>query len=229
LPASTPLPAPLPIPGTVQGDLRPGYGSARGLQEDRDDLKAAERLSRRGEPAQALEIVQRFLGQHPEDAPARFLQGVILTDMGRQAEAIDVFTRLTIDHPELVQPYNNLGVLYAKQGALDRARQWLEQAVRANPGNAIALENLADVYMGLATETYTRAFGLNRANPGLRSKLNFARGFAAVQAQAAAQTAPPAAGTRGAQPASGSALGAPPGAPPGGDSPGLPSPELPSP
>ena len=44
------------------------------------------------------------------------------------AEAIQVFTGLTEDYPELPEPYNNLAVLYAQQGDYEKARDALEAA-----------------------------------------------------------------------------------------------------
>ena len=58
-------------------------------------------------------------------------------DAGRiaasDAEAIAIFQRLTAGYPELPEPYNNLAVLYARQGDFDRRRAALEKALRANP------------------------------------------------------------------------------------------------
>ena len=39
------------------------------------------------------------------------------------------FEQLTEDFPELPEPYNNLAVLYAADGQLDRARAALELAL----------------------------------------------------------------------------------------------------
>jgi tetratricopeptide (TPR) repeat protein len=61
------------------------------------------------------------------------LKGLILTEQNKSAEAINIFTKLTDDYPELPEPYNNLAVLYAASGQYDKARASLEMAIRTNP------------------------------------------------------------------------------------------------
>jgi Flp pilus assembly protein TadD len=143
-----------------------------------DDLREADRLLRDGQPAEALAQVERRLAADPLDAQARFLKGVILTEQKRSDEAVDVFVRLTQDYPERAEPYNNLAVLYAAQGALDRAREALESAVRVNPKYATALENLGDVYARLAADAYARAAQLD-SRGSLHAKLKLSRELAA--------------------------------------------------
>ncbi|HEY9025308.1 MAG TPA: tetratricopeptide repeat protein, partial [Burkholderiaceae bacterium] len=79
------------------------------------------------------------------------------------------------DYPDLPEPYNNLAALYAANGDYGRARVTLEQAVRANPGYAIAHENLGDVYAALASQSYAKARQLDPTNAALDNKLALAR------------------------------------------------------
>src|SRR5476649_1198289 len=85
-----------------------------------DDYAEAGKLFRSGQQAQALDHVDNFLKANPKDARGRFLKGLILTEQGKQADAIKIFTGLTEDYPELPEPYNNLAVLYASQGQYDK-------------------------------------------------------------------------------------------------------------
>ena len=48
-----------------------------------------------------------------EQARERFAQGVIATEQKKYPEAIQIFTALIKDFPNLPEPYNNLAVLYA--------------------------------------------------------------------------------------------------------------------
>jgi tetratricopeptide (TPR) repeat protein len=107
--------------------------------------------------------------------------------MGRSADAITTFTQLTVDYPELPEPYNNLAVLYAGQSQLDKAREVLEMAIRANPGFAIAHENLGDVYARLAGQSYGRAQQLDAANTTAAPKLSLIRQLFPAAAKGAAQ------------------------------------------
>ena len=90
-----------------------------GLRAAADELQDANALFKQGNHAQALDKVNSYLANHPKDAKARFLQGLILTEQNKSTEAIKVFTALTEDYPELPEPYNNLAVLYAAQGQYD--------------------------------------------------------------------------------------------------------------
>ncbi|MFI4922708.1 MAG: tetratricopeptide repeat protein, partial [Burkholderiales bacterium] len=65
-----------------------------------DELQDANALFKQGNNAQALDKVNSYLANHPKDAKARFLLGLILTEQNKSAEAIKVFTALTEDYPE---------------------------------------------------------------------------------------------------------------------------------
>jgi len=136
-----------------------------------DDYQESTRLLKEGKRAEALERVNGFLTQHPKDARARFLKGVILTEQGKSEDAIKVFTELTQDYPELPEPYNNLAVLYAGQGDYQKARKALETAIRTHPSYAVAHENLGDIYATLASQAYDKALQLDSSNATARKKL----------------------------------------------------------
>lgn len=134
-------------------------------------------MLRAGRTAQALDRAENFLVTKPRDPQMRFLRGVILTELGRQDEALTVFVRLTEDYPELPEPYNNLAVLYAGQQQFDKARAALEAAIGNNPGYATAHENLGDVYARLASLAYLRAAQLDPTNASAPGKLQRLRGM----------------------------------------------------
>ena len=140
-----------------------------------DEIQDIGRLLKSGQQAQALERVNRYLAGKPRDAQGRFLKGLILTEQNKMSEAIDVFTRLTQDFPELPEPYNNLAVLFAAQGQYEKARQALEMSIRTHPSYATAYENLGDVYTKLASQAYDRALQLDASNTAAQSKLSLVR------------------------------------------------------
>jgi tetratricopeptide (TPR) repeat protein len=134
-----------------------------------DDLDDASKLLKAGQRDQALERVNRVLAQKKDDPKARFLKGVILTEQGNTREAIDTFTKLTQDYPNLPEPYNNLAVIYAGQGQYDKARAALEQSIRTHPSYATAYENLGDVYAKLAARPMTRPCSSTSRTPARRT------------------------------------------------------------
>jgi Flp pilus assembly protein TadD len=136
-----------------------------------DELVQARQLFRDGQLERALDRVQTYLASQPKDPRGRFLRGVILSEQKKNDEAARIFVELTHDHPELPEPYNNLAVLYAAQGEIDKARVALEMAIRVNPHSAVSHENLGDIYARMAGEAYAKAAQLERNNKSARIKL----------------------------------------------------------
>ncbi len=139
-----------------------------------------ERQYRSGETRQALQRLEQALSQRPGDAQLRFLQAVLAADAGHAQQAQRLLERLTEEFPELPEPYNNLAVLQAANGELDRARSLLETALRLDPAYRTAHENLGDVFVRLAQRAYEAAAG-PRSEPALQTKLRLARALAALR------------------------------------------------
>src|SRR5207249_433030 len=140
-----------------------------------DELQDIDRLLKQGQTAQALERVNQYLSQKPKDAKGRFIKGLVLVEQNKAAEAIEVFTALSRDYPELPEPYNNLAVLYAAQGQYEKARQQLEMSIRTHPSYATAYENLGDVYTKLASQAYDKALQFDSSNSAAKNKLSLIR------------------------------------------------------
>ena len=160
-----------------------------GLWAAADELQDANALFKDGNSAQALDKVNSYLANHPKDAKARFLLGLIYTEQNKSAEAIKVFTSLTQDYPELPEPYNNLAVLYAAQGQYEKARIALETAIRTHPSYAIAHENLGDIYAKLATQAYDKALQFDKTNTTAQTKLELIKELFPSSPRAAKATA----------------------------------------
>ena len=136
-----------------------------------EDTKEATRLYQQGKPDQALVKINGALAQQPKDAQGRFLKGLIFTEQKKTAEAIQIFTGLTEDFPELPEPYNNLAVLYASQGNYDKAKAALELAIHTHPSYSTAYENLGDIYAQMARRSYDKVLQLDKSNTSAQSKL----------------------------------------------------------
>jgi Flp pilus assembly protein TadD/ketosteroid isomerase-like protein len=140
-----------------------------------DALQDISKQIKQGQYAQALEQVDKYLAGKPKDAQGRFLKGIVLTEMNRPNEAIEIFTKLTEDYPELPEPYNNLAVIYAQQKQFDKAKQALEMAIRTHPSYATAHENLGDIYARLASQAYDKALQIDSSNSSAQKKLALIR------------------------------------------------------
>lgn len=131
-----------------------------------DDYAPVSRLLRAGQPTQALAQADSYLATRPNDPQMRFLRAQALSDAGRPADAMAAYVEITQVYPELPEPHNNLAVLYARQNQLEAARASLEAAIRANPAYATAHENLGDIQLRLAAQSWARA---REIQPGLAS------------------------------------------------------------
>lgn len=136
-----------------------------------DEVQDINQLFRKGDLNTALARANQFLAKNPRDAQVRFLKGLILADLGKSADAIQVFTGITEDYPELPEPYNNLAVLYAAEGKYDAAKNALEMAIRTHPSYATAHENLGDLYARMASQAYDKALQIDNSNKTAQTKL----------------------------------------------------------
>ena len=150
-------------------------GACTAFSSHADEYGDVSQLLKANKFPEAMTKVDGFLVTKPADPQMRFLKGVVQRNMGKSAEAIATFVKLTEDYPELPEPYNNLAVLYAGQGQYDKARVALEMAIRTNPSYATAHENIGDVYARLASQAYNKALQLDSANVAVPPKLALIR------------------------------------------------------
>lgn len=140
-----------------------------------DDLREVTRLHHAGQSTAALERADRYLAANPKDAQMRFLKSVVLADSARPGEAQALLEQLVQDYPELAEPHNNLAALHAAAGDYAKARAELEETLRLNPAYAPAHENLGDVQVMLAGQSYARALQIEPASATLPKKLAMVR------------------------------------------------------
>ena len=126
--------------------------------------------------AEARDVLGPVLEHEPVDAQARLLHGVLRAHEGRAGEAIEIFEALRNEHPDMLEPYNNLAVLYALEGRLEAARETLLVTLEWHP-DAVVYANLGDVYTKLARRAYEHARELE-AGVGARTDQELDTAFA---------------------------------------------------
>ncbi len=144
-----------------------------------DDLAELRALIARGDLSAALTRAELAIAVQPRDAQLRFLRGVVLMDLGRDAQALEAFTLLTQDHPDLPDPYNNIGLLQARAGRPEAALAALEQALRCDPSHRTARANLGQVHLMLAVKTWDQLAHSGPLDPALHRRLEAARALLA--------------------------------------------------
>lgn len=137
-----------------------------------DAIRSAQQLLERGDTDMALSIVDNAVVANPDDRPARLMRGVILAKAGRSNEAIDAFSAFARDYPTLPEGHNNLAVLYSNMGDYDKARIELESALRANPNYAPGWANLAEVYLIIAGQSFSKSLQLDKQNAQMMPKIS---------------------------------------------------------
>lgn len=110
-----------------------------------------------GNLEQAEKLVRQERQRAPDDIQLRFLDGLIKAQTSQADKSIEIFRKLSEEQPNLPEPLNNLGVLYASKGQYEEAKAAFEKALKTNPSYAAANKNLSDIYAQLAKKSYARA------------------------------------------------------------------------
>ncbi|MDE0060667.1 MAG: tetratricopeptide repeat protein [Defluviicoccus sp.] len=137
-----------------------------GIASSSDAIRRALSLIDQQRYSQAREVLEL----EPNTPRLRLVRGVLHAREGNRSRAIEIFEQLRSDHPEVVEAYNNLAVLYADQGRLEAARGVLVSALERT-SDAILYANLGDVYMRLADRAYVRARKLSAVDPGTAARV----------------------------------------------------------
>lgn len=131
-----------------------------GFADETDEIYA---LIEQDRLSDALKQTETLLRDAPEDPALLFAQAVIAEKNGSNREAIEIYKGLTLSNPELLEPFNNLAIHYARTGDYKAAITTLEQAMQSNPSIATAYRNLTAIYAQLASVAYRKA--LNSDTP----------------------------------------------------------------
>jgi tetratricopeptide (TPR) repeat protein len=129
------------------------------------------KLLRQAKYPQALILVNKGLATNPRDPQMRFWQGYIFEQQGQPDMAQSVYLDLTREYPELAEPHNNLGVIYAAKGDYPNAKASLDAALRANPNYAAAHENMGDLLVNMARQSYQSSLAIDPKQRGIAQKI----------------------------------------------------------
>jgi len=117
-------------------------------------LQHAIDLLRQGNVSSAEPILRALLAQDARNADALYNLGMLLSDQGRLAEAVETLQESLNFHSAHSEGWTALGVAQARLNALPEAVKALERAIEIDSGNAHALRNLAAIH---AKESPSRA------------------------------------------------------------------------
>ncbi len=129
------------------------------------------KLLRQAKYPQALLLVNKGLANNPRDPQMRFWQAFIFEQLGQADMALQAYLDLTREYPELAEPFNNLGVIYASKGDYPNAKAALDNALRANPKYAAAHENMGDLLVNMARQSYEQSLIVEPKQRGIAQKI----------------------------------------------------------
>ncbi len=107
----------------------------------------------------------------PNDLKSALQSGSIQLQTGQFEAAEQLFLGLLKDYSLYPQPYNNLASVYAAQGDLEQARNYLEKALATDESYATIYRNLGTVYSEMARDSYGRALQLEKGEQAVRLQL----------------------------------------------------------
>ena len=105
---------------------------------------------------EAFEELTTAERDHPDDARVRNFRGILLVQMGKNAEAATEYQEAIRLDPTLEDAYRNLGFLRWNEHQLAQARDMLERAVKLSPDDSFAHYYLGRVE--LDAQRYEQAF-----------------------------------------------------------------------
>lgn len=119
----------------------------RQVIDRRPDMAIAYRhlaflLARRGNLADAIDVLRRAVNAGVTDRRVVTLLGEYLADSGRTKQAIEMLEPLSNAADADADALNTLGIAYAQAGRRDAARRTFERVIAINPGSSVPLENL---------------------------------------------------------------------------------------
>lgn len=121
------------------------------------------------------EAIDEALAKTPDDFALQFLKSLSLMDRARLTEALTHQDAMIAKFPGVAVLHNNRGVGRAQMRQYSQAIQDFEEAVRLDPGYAIASENLGMVYAALADMALSSAMKLDQGNTRIGKRQGLAR------------------------------------------------------
>jgi tetratricopeptide (TPR) repeat protein len=99
-----------------------------------------------GHPADAERYLQKALELDPKQLSARQSLGLVFAQQGKYDQAIDIYSKLSIERPNDAKYTTRLGILYQMIHDYARAETEFKKSLNAAPEDAIAGNNLAWLY-----------------------------------------------------------------------------------
>jgi len=128
----------------------PFVGLTEAYEYERNHFSLGFEFYERGYYEQAETFFQQALKDDPESAEAFYGLGSVYLQLQKPNEARQCFERVLQSHTTypgtLPNAWNNLGILSAREGNLDKGIQQFQRALAIDPEHPVALQNLGSAY-----------------------------------------------------------------------------------
>ena len=105
----------------------------------------------------ALQKLDHWLDLQPNSIAPLFLKARILSIEGQSDQAVVIYKKVIEIEADSPEAYNNLGLIYAAGGNLEKATKYLQLGLQTSPTYATLYQNLSTVYAARAIAAYRKA------------------------------------------------------------------------
>ncbi len=124
---------------------------------------------RAGDPQSAIGPLEAALRLRPDVIQVRMLLADAYLAVGRSEEAASLIREHIKQTPQDSQSYLVLGMILKKQKKNDESREAFEKALKLNPENVVAIDQLAD--LDLEAESIFRCPSTGGCSPAKRAEI----------------------------------------------------------
>jgi tetratricopeptide (TPR) repeat protein len=137
--------------------LNAGLSGVSAIAQPTSPLGEVRSLVQAGRLPEASQEIGRQL-QRPDPEPGmQLLQCVVQAQQNQTDKAIACLIALVKQHPDMLEAYNNLGVLYASKNQQEEAKRWFSLALQRQPTLWTLHQNLQSLQADMARQAYARA------------------------------------------------------------------------
>ncbi len=109
----------------------------------------AQTYMKDGDEQTAMKVLTEGRTRVAPDFALEYAFGLVSSDLGRQDQAIEAFTRSEQLNPDVVEPHYKLGMIYFQNGQLKKAQGEFESVLRINDSYSGAYFQLSRLYARL--------------------------------------------------------------------------------
>jgi tetratricopeptide (TPR) repeat protein len=124
------------------------------IQLNASDLKKVSLSRQTRDFHQALTLIDQYLNFKPDDSNALFTKGLVLSDLGRYSESIQVFEQLIKKYPATPELHNNHAIVLAFSGKYENSQKAFQKALHLRNNYREAHKNLDALKFAITYRKY---------------------------------------------------------------------------